>query len=88
MADADQMVAIGSELGAVALMNLGIVEIWTGRLADAEIHLDRGAALAHAIGRPYLEVLCRSHLCFPSERVSCAAARERGHDAVALVGWR
>jgi LuxR family transcriptional regulator, maltose regulon positive regulatory protein len=82
--------AIGSELGAVALMNLGIVETWTGRLADAERHLAQGAALAQAIGRPYLEVVCRAHLGFPSERVSCATARERGHHAVTLAerhGW-
>jgi LuxR family maltose regulon positive regulatory protein len=66
-------------------MNLGIVETWLGRLADAEPHLAQGAALAVAIGRPYLEVACRSHLCFPSERVSCAAARERGIQALALA---
>jgi LuxR family maltose regulon positive regulatory protein len=85
-----ELMAIGSELGAVAVMNLGIVETWTGRLADAERHLSQGATLAHAIGRPYLEVACRAHLGFPSERVSCATARERGHHAVILAerhGW-
>ena len=40
---------MGSELRAVALMNLGIVETWCGRLADAERHLSEGAALAQAI---------------------------------------
>ena len=37
------------------------------------------------IGRPYLEVACRAHRCFPSKTVSVAAARERGSQAVALA---
>ncbi|HUE58439.1 MAG TPA: LuxR C-terminal-related transcriptional regulator [Acidimicrobiales bacterium] len=90
VAEANELTAIGSELWAVALMNLGIVETWTGRLADAERHLSQGAALAQAIGRPYLEVVCRAHLGFPSDRVSCETAHERGQYAVALAehhGW-
>jgi LuxR family transcriptional regulator, maltose regulon positive regulatory protein len=81
---ADQ-IAIGSELRAVALLNLGIVETWSGRLADAERHLSEGAALARTIGRPYLEVACRAHQGFPSKLVSVATARERGQQAVALA---
>jgi LuxR family maltose regulon positive regulatory protein len=78
-------VAMGSELRGVALLNLGIVETWSGRLADAERHLSEGAVLAQTIGRPYLEVACRSHLGFPSKLVSVATARERGREAVALA---
>jgi LuxR family transcriptional regulator, maltose regulon positive regulatory protein len=52
--ESSESIAMGSELRAVALMNLGIVEIWSGRLADGERHLSDGAALAQAIGRPYL----------------------------------
>jgi LuxR family transcriptional regulator, maltose regulon positive regulatory protein len=81
---ADQF-AMGSELRGVALLNLGVVETWSGRLADAERHLSEGAALAHTIGRPYLEVACRAHLGFPSRLVSVATARERGRQAVALA---
>ena len=83
-------IAMGSELRAVALLNLGIVETWSGRLADAERHLSEGAALAQTIGRPYLEVACRAHQVFPSKLVSVATARERGRQAVALAeryGW-
>jgi LuxR family maltose regulon positive regulatory protein len=76
---------MGSELRGVALLNLGIVEMWSGRLADAERHLSEGAALAHTIGRPYLEVACRAHQGFPSKLVSVATARERGRQAVALA---
>jgi LuxR family maltose regulon positive regulatory protein len=78
-------IAMGSELRAVALLNLGIVETWSGRLIDAERHLSEGAALAQAIGRPYLEVGCRAHMGFPSSLVSVATARERGLRAVALA---
>jgi LuxR family maltose regulon positive regulatory protein len=78
-------IAMGSELRGVALLNLGIVETWSGRLADAERHLSEGAALAQTIGRPYLEVACRAHLGFPSKLVSVATARERGRQAVALA---
>ena len=63
------------ELRGVALMNLGIVETWTGRLAEAERPLDEGAALARAIGRPYLEVVCRAHQGFPSRAVSVLRTR-------------
>jgi LuxR family maltose regulon positive regulatory protein len=77
--------AMGSELRGVALLNLGIVETWSGRLADAERHLSEGAVLAQTIGRPYLEVACRAHQGFPSKLVSVATARERGRQAVALA---
>ena len=78
-------IAMGSELRAVALMNLGIVETWSRRFDDAERHLSEGAELARAIGRPYLEVACRAHQGFPSKTVSLATARERGRQAVALA---
>jgi LuxR family transcriptional regulator, maltose regulon positive regulatory protein len=83
--ESSEPIAMSSELRGVALMNLGIVELWSGRLADADRHLSEGAALARVLGRPYLEVACRSHQCFPSKLVSVAAARERGEIAVALA---
>jgi LuxR family maltose regulon positive regulatory protein len=83
--ESTDQIAMGVELRGVALLNLGIVETWSGRLADAERHLSEGAELAHTIGRPYLEVACRAHLVFPSRLVSVATARERGRQAVALA---
>jgi LuxR family maltose regulon positive regulatory protein len=83
--ESDDPIAMGSELRGVALLNLGIVETWSGRLADAQRHLSEGAALAQTIGRPYLEVACRAHQGFPSKLVSVATARERGQQAVALA---
>jgi LuxR family maltose regulon positive regulatory protein len=91
IADAsNEPIAMVSELRAVALMNLGIVETWSGRFDDAERHLSQGAALAQTIGRPYLELACRAHQGFPSTFVSYGTARERARQAVALAerhGW-
>jgi LuxR family maltose regulon positive regulatory protein len=84
-AESSEPIEMGGELRGVALLNLGIVETWSGRLADAERHLSEGASLAQTIGRPYLEVACRAHLGFPSKLVSVATARERGRQAVALA---
>ncbi len=39
----DEDIALGSDLRAVALMNLGIVEAWSLGLPDAERHLQEGA---------------------------------------------
>jgi LuxR family maltose regulon positive regulatory protein len=72
-------------LRAVALMNLGIVETWSGQFNDAERHVTEGAALAQAIGRPYIEVACRAYQAFPSKSVSLGNARERGRHALALA---
>ncbi|MDQ1714569.1 MAG: LuxR family transcriptional regulator, maltose regulon positive regulatory protein, partial [Frankiaceae bacterium] len=83
-------ITMGRELRGVVLMNLGIVETWSGRLLDAERHLSEGAVHAQMLGRPYLEVACRAHQGFPSKLVSVATARERGSQAVALAerhGW-
>ena len=82
---ADRSCPRGTELRGVALMNLGIVEMWSRRFDDAERHLSEGAALAQAIGRPYLEVACRAHQIFPTTLVSLASARQHGRHAVALA---
>jgi LuxR family maltose regulon positive regulatory protein len=79
------LIGRGTELRAVALMNLGIVETWSGQFADAERHLTEGARLAEAIGRPYVEVACRAYQAFPSPLVSLANARERGRQALDLA---
>jgi LuxR family transcriptional regulator, maltose regulon positive regulatory protein len=82
--------ALGSDLKAVALLNLGVTEVWSLRLADSERHLLEGAALARRIGRPYLEVACLAHLGVASVRHSFAVARQRCEEAIALAarhGW-
>jgi LuxR family maltose regulon positive regulatory protein len=79
------LIGMDTELRAVALMNLGIVETWSGQFADAERHVTEGATLAQAIGRPYIEVACRAYQAFPSTHISLANARERGYHAIALA---
>jgi LuxR family maltose regulon positive regulatory protein len=82
--------ALGSDLKAVALLNLGVTEAWSLRLADSERHLVEGAVLARRIGRPYLEVACLAHLGFASTSHSFALARQRCEEAIAVAarhGW-
>ena len=79
------MIGMDLELRAVALMNLGIVETWSGQFADAERHVTEGATLALTIGRPYIEVACRAYQAFPSTNVSLVRARERGFQTLALA---
>jgi LuxR family maltose regulon positive regulatory protein len=86
----DEDIALGSELRAVALMNLGILEAWSLGLPDAERHLREGADLARRIGRPYLEVACLAQLGFASRIRSFATTRRRCREAIALAdrhGW-
>ena len=79
------LIGMDVELRAVALMNLGVVETWSGRFAEAERHVSEGATLAKAIGRPYIEVACRAYQAFPSPSVSIREARQRGRDAIVLA---
>jgi LuxR family transcriptional regulator, maltose regulon positive regulatory protein len=94
----DEDIALGSDLRAVALLNLGTAEAWSLGLPDAERHLEEGAALAREIGRPYLEVGCLAQLAFayifhnagkPNSR-AFATTQQRCREAVALAeryGW-
>jgi LuxR family transcriptional regulator, maltose regulon positive regulatory protein len=82
--------AFNPVLRVVALMNLGIVEMWSGRMADAEKHLREAAGLAHNIGQPYLEITCLSNLGFVLKLSSFAAARRHSEKTIALAehyGW-
>ena len=90
----DEDIALGSDLRASALMNLGTAEAWTLGLQDApdaERHLREGADLARKIGRPYLEVGCLAQLGFASLVLhSYATTQRRCREAIALAeryGW-
>jgi LuxR family transcriptional regulator, maltose regulon positive regulatory protein len=86
----DEEIALGSDLRAVALLNLGTLEAWSLGLRDAERHLQEGAILARSIGRPYLEVGCLAQLGFASRIRSFAITRQRCREAIALAdrhGW-
>jgi LuxR family maltose regulon positive regulatory protein len=86
----DVDIALDSDLRAVALMNLGIVEAWSLGNQDSERHLQEGADLARRIGRPYLEVACLAELAFASKIEPFATTRRRCQEAIALAeqhGW-
>jgi LuxR family transcriptional regulator, maltose regulon positive regulatory protein len=86
----DEDIVLGSDLRAVAIMNLGIAEAWSAGLPDAERHLREGADLAREIGRPYVEVACLAQLAFASRLGSFVITRQRCREAIALAerhGW-
>jgi LuxR family transcriptional regulator, maltose regulon positive regulatory protein len=91
-------IALGDDLRAVALMNLGTVEAWSLGLPDAERHLQEGAVLAREVGRPYLEVGCLAQLGFAyifhgaamPDSHAFATTQRRCREAIALAeryGW-
>ena len=79
----DEDIALGSDLRAVALMNLGTVEAWSLGNQDSQRHLQEGADLARRIGRPYLEVACLAELAFASKIEPFATTRRRCREAIA-----
>jgi LuxR family maltose regulon positive regulatory protein len=85
----EEDIALGNDLRAVALMNLGTVEASRG-LAGAERHLREGAVLARQIGRPYLEVRCLAQLGLAPKIHPFAVVQRRCREAIALAerhGW-
>jgi LuxR family maltose regulon positive regulatory protein len=90
----EEDIALGSDLRAVALGNLGTAEAWSlapPDAPDAERHLREGADLAREIGRPYLEVGCLAQLGFASLVLhSFATTQRRCREAITLAerhGW-
>ena len=79
------------ELEALALLNLGIAESWTLRLADAEAHLERALELGRRLERPYLEIGCLTTLgtvANLTRRLDLAERRVREAIAIAeRLGW-
>jgi LuxR family maltose regulon positive regulatory protein len=60
-ASEEPQLGLGEDLRALALISLGIAEVWALRFKDADQHLEQGVTLAHRIGRPYLEVTGLAH---------------------------
>ena len=51
-----------AEHRVAALTTVGVVELWTGEVADAVRHLDEARELARRIERPYQEIGALAHL--------------------------
>jgi LuxR family transcriptional regulator, maltose regulon positive regulatory protein len=81
---------LSEELRTLALINLGIAEYGAARLEEAQQHLEQGVALAHRIGRPYLEFTGLAHQARVDVFRWYVRAVERGRQAVELAerhGW-
>jgi len=81
---------LGQELGALVLINLGVAEFFTARFDRAEQHLEEGRALAHRIGRPYLEFTGLAYQASNEFFRSFAHAAAHGQQAIEMArrhGW-
>ena len=82
--------ALGGDLRALALINLGAAEVWSGRFEDADRHLADGIDLARKIGRPYLEVAGLANEAQLMSWRSFPAGAQRSQQAIELAtrhGW-
>ena len=66
---------LSEEIRAVALLNLGIAELWSSRLVDAGRDLEQALALARRAGRPWLEIACLGHLAIAGPLTGCLCPR-------------
>jgi LuxR family transcriptional regulator, maltose regulon positive regulatory protein len=81
---------LGEDLRALALTSLGIAEYGAARFEESEPHLEQGIALAHRIGRPYLEFAGRAYQAAIEVSRSFTRAAERSRRAIELAerhGW-
>jgi len=76
---------LGEDLRALALISLGITEYWTAGFEEAVRHLELGRALAHRIGRPYLEFNGLGYLAGAELFGSFARAATLGTEAIELA---
>ncbi|MGO9490310.1 MAG: LuxR C-terminal-related transcriptional regulator [Solirubrobacteraceae bacterium] len=75
------------DVRALALMSLGITELWALEVDDARRHLEEALALARRIGRPYLEIGCLADLAIaaPLSELSAADALQFSEQAAATA---
>ena len=81
---------LGEDLRALALISLGVNEVRAFRFKDADQHLEQGVALAHRIGRPYLELTGLAHGAELAAFRSYTRGAQRSRQAIELArqhGW-
>ncbi len=81
---------LSDELRAHTLVGLGDTETWTGRLDQAESHLEQAVALARRIGRPHLELIAVVHQAEIGLSRGFPRAAELSRQAIELAerhGW-
>ena len=87
--DAAQL-TLGDDLCALALVSLGIAEVYAFRVNDAHRHLEQGIALARRIGRPYLELAGLAHGSELAVHRGLTFAEQRSREAIEFArehGW-
>jgi LuxR family maltose regulon positive regulatory protein len=77
---------LGEDLRALALISLGMAELWTARFEDADRHLEQGVGLAHRIGRPFLELTGLAHWAQLVSWWSFPLGAEKSTQAIELAG--
>jgi LuxR family maltose regulon positive regulatory protein len=83
-------VALSDDLRALTLHELGINNIWIGRLDDAERHLNMAVTLARRIDRPVLEIGALAYAGLVAGLRGSATAADTELQAYALArshGW-
>ena len=83
-------IVLGNDARAVALMDLGAIELWSFRHDDAERHLEQGLELASRIPRPYIQIGCLAYLALAAAQRWFTGERERSLEAIAIAeahGW-
>ena len=86
----EPQLGLGEDLRALTLISLGIAEVWALRFKDADQHLEQGVALAHRIGRPYLEFTGLAHRSELAALRSYTSGARRSRQAIDLAeehGW-
>jgi LuxR family transcriptional regulator, maltose regulon positive regulatory protein len=81
---------LSDELRALALISLGVAELWALRAEGAERHLERGTELARQIGRPWLEITGLAHGAWAASFRSFGVSVDRSTQAIELArkhGW-
>ena len=85
-ADDPARLGLGEDLRALALIDLGIAELWTARFDEADRHLEQGVALASRIGRPFLEITALAHWAQLASWRSFPLGAQRARQAIELAG--
>ncbi len=84
--------ALSHDVRAVALQNLGVVELWSSRPEEAWGHLEEALALARRARRPWLEISPLGHLAVAGPRTgrSLSEGLRLSQDAMLIAdvhGW-
>ena len=87
--DVEQL-GLSDDLRALALLEFGVAELWTGRFEAAERHLEQALAMARRVERPFLELGALAHLAQIAIFDSVPRGARRSKDAIELAqrhGW-